>query len=86
MLMKDIQVEQGILEQKLFALISKLSYNQFTIMHLKQFRKSDCEYLNLQELTLFILNKLIAKIEIEIIEVVESERQQKVRIELRFAE
>ena len=40
--------------------------------------------LNVEELTLYVLNKLIAKIEIGCLETVDSEKQQKVHIEWRF--
>ena len=40
--------------------------------------------LNVEELTLYVLNKLIAKIEIGCLETVDSDKQQEVHIEWRF--
>lgn len=84
MLMKDIQTEQATLEQKLSALCSRLQNNQNTKAQIEQFKESVRECLNIQELTPYILNKLIAKIEIGSVEVVGSEKQQEVCINWQF--
>ena len=84
MLMKDIQTEQATLEQKLSVLRSRLQNNQNTESQIEQFKESIRECMNIQELTPYILNKLIAKIEIGCVEVVDSEKQQEVRIEWKF--
>ena len=64
MLMRDIQAEQEALEQKLSALQSKISQQHTAEISVEQFRETVRECLNITELTPFILNKLISKIEI----------------------
>ena len=84
MLMKDIQAEQEALEQKLSDLQSKLSQQHNTKISLEQFRKTVKECLNLTELTPFVLNKLISKIEIGYLETVDSEKQQVVSVDWKI--
>ena len=84
MLMKDIQAEQESLEQKLSILQSKISQQHNTEISIEQFRETVKMCLNVEELTLYVLNKLIAKIEIGCLETVDSEKQQEVHIEWRF--
>lgn len=50
-------------------------------MKIEQFRETVKMCLNVEELTLYVLNKLIAKIEIGCLETVDSEKQQEVHIE-----
>lgn len=85
MLMKDIQAEQEALEQKLSALQSKISQQHNTEISVEQFRDTVRECLNVTELTPFILNKLISKIEIGCLEIVDGEKQQVVSVEWKFA-
>lgn len=76
MLMKDIQAEQEILEQKLSALQSKISQQHNTEISIEQFKETVKECLNVTELTLFILNKLIAKIEAGCLETIDNEKSK----------
>lgn len=85
MLMKDIQAEQENLEQKLSALQSKISQQHNTELSVEQFRETVRECLNVAELTPFLLNKLIAKIEIGSLETVDGEKQQKVSVKWKYA-
>ena len=80
MLMKDIQAEQEALERKLSVLQSKISRQHNTETSLEQFRETVSECLNVTELTPFILNKLISKIEIGYLETVDGEKQQVVSV------
>ncbi len=84
MLMKDIQAEQETLEQKLSALQSKISQQHNTEISVEQFRETVREYLNVTELTPYILNKLISKIEIGCLEMVNDQKQQEITIVWRF--
>lgn len=85
MLMKDIQAEQESLEQKLSALQSKISQQHNIEISIEQFRDTVRKCLNVTELTPFILNKLISKIEIGSLETVDGERQQVVSVEWKYA-
>lgn len=84
MLMKDIQAEQESLEQKLSALQSKISQQHNTEISIEQFKEPVRECLNVTELTPYILNKLISKIEIGCLETIDGEKQQMVSVEWRF--
>ena len=84
MLMKDIQAEQEALEQKLSALQSKISQQHNTEISIEQFRETVRECLNVTELTPFVLNKLISKIEIGCLEMTDGEKQQVVSVEWKF--
>ncbi len=84
MLMKDIQAEQESLEQKLSALQSKISQQHNTEISIEQFKETVRECLNVTELTPYILNKLISKIEIGCLETIDGEKQQMVSVEWRF--
>ncbi|MBO5231951.1 MAG: DUF4368 domain-containing protein [Clostridia bacterium] len=53
-------------------------------MSVEQFRDTVRECLNVTELTPFILNKLISKIEIGCLETVDGEKQQVVSVEWKF--
>lgn len=84
MLMKDIQAEQESLEQKLSALQSKISQQHNTEISIEQFKETVRECLSVTELTPYILNKLISKIEIGCLETIDGEKQQMVSVEWRF--
>ena len=84
MLMKDIQAEQESLEQKLSALQSKISQQHNTEISIEQLKETVRECLNVTELTPYILNKLISKIEIGCLETIDGEKQQMVSVEWRF--
>ena len=84
MLMKDIQTEQESLEQKLSAMQSKISQQHNTEISIEQFRETVRECLNFTELTPFVLNKLISKIKIGCLEIVDGEKQQVVSVEWKF--
>ena len=84
MLMKDIQAEQEKLEQKLSALQTRISEQHNIELSIEQFRETVRECLNVTELTPFILNKLISKIEIGCLETVDSEKQQVVSVEWKI--
>lgn len=85
MLMKDIQAEQEELEQKLSALQTRISEQHNTEISVEQFRETVSECLNLTELTPFVLNKLISKIKIGCLEIVDGEKQQVVSVEWKYA-
>ena len=85
MLMKDIQAEQEALEQKLSDLQSKISQQHNTEISIVQFRETVKECLNVAELTPFVLNKLISKIEISSLKMVNGQKQQEVSIEWKYA-
>jgi len=84
MLMKDIQAEQEALEQKLSALQTRISEQHNTEISVEQFRETVSECLNVTELTPFILNKLISKIEIGCLEMTDGEKQQVVSVEWKI--
>ena len=84
MLMKDIQAEQESLEQKLSALQAKISQQHNAEISIEQFRDTVRKCLNVTELTPYILNKLISKIEISCLEKVDGEKQQVVSVEWKF--
>lgn len=84
MLMKDIQAEQEALEQKLSELQSKISQQHNTEISIEQFRDTVKECLNVEELTPYVLNMLIAKIEIDCLEMVNGQKQQEVSVEWKF--
>ena len=84
MLMKDIQAEQEMLEQKLSALQSKISQQHNTELSIEQFRETVRECLNVTELTPFVLNKLISKIEIGYSEKVDGKKQQEVSLDWKL--
>ena len=85
MLMKDIQAEQESLEQKLSALQSKISQQHNAEISLEQFRETVRECFNVTELTPYILNKLISRIEIGSLETVDGEKQQVVSVDWKYA-
>jgi hypothetical protein len=72
------------LEQKLSALQSKISQQHKTEISVEQFGDAVRECLNVTELTPYILNKLISKIEIGCLEIVDGAKQQVVSVEWRF--
>ncbi len=84
MLMKNIQAEQESLEQKLSILQSKISQQHNTEISIEQFRETVKMCLNVEELTLYVLNKLIAKIEIGCLEMFDGEKHQMVSVEWKF--
>ena len=55
-----------------------------TELSIEQFRETVRECLNVTELTPFVLNKLISKIEIGCLETVDGEKQQVVSVEWKF--
>lgn len=83
--MKDIQAEQESLEQKLSALQSKISQQHNTEISIEQYKETVRDCLNVTELTPFVLNKLISKIEISSLETVDGKKQQEVIVEWKFA-
>lgn len=85
MLMKDIQAEQEALEQKLSALQTRISEQHNTELSIEQFKETVRECLNVTKLTPYILNKLISKIEIGCLEIVNGEKQQEVSVDWKFA-
>ena len=85
MLMKDIQAEQEALERKLSVLQSKISKQHNAELSVEQFRDTVRECLNVTELTPFILNKLISRIEIGCLETIEGQKQQVVSVEWKYA-
>ena len=73
-----------LLEQKLSALQSKISQQHNTEISLEQFKETVSECINVMELTPFVLNKLISKIEIGSLETVDGEKQKEVSVEWKF--
>ena len=86
MLRKDIQAEQEKLEQKLSALQTRISEQHNIELSIEQFRETVRECLNVTELTPFILNKLISRIEISSLKVESGGKQQEIIILWRFEE
>ena len=84
MLINDIQAEQETLERKLPALQSKISQQHNAELSVEQFRETVRECLNVTEFTPYILNKLISKIEISSLEMVDGEKQQMVSVEWKM--
>ena len=84
MLMKDIQAEQENLEQKISALQSKISQQHTAEISIEQFRDTVRECLTVTELTPFILNKLITRIQIGSLETVDGEKQKEVSVEWKI--
>ena len=84
MLMKDIQAEQESLEQKLSALQTRIFEQHNTELSIEQFRETVKECLNVTELTPFVLNKLISKIEIGYLETVDGKKQQEVSVDWKL--
>ena len=80
-LMKDIQIEQKDLERQLSAIQSKISQQHNTEIALDQFKEIIKDYSNLTELTPYILNKLISRIEIGCLEIVNGKKQHEIHIE-----
>lgn len=66
------------------ALQSKISQQHNAESSVEQFRETVREYLNVTELTPYILNKLISKIEISSLEMVDGEKQQMVSVEWKI--
>lgn len=66
------------------ALQSKFSQQHNTEISIEQFKETVRECLNVTELTPYILNKLISKIEIGCLETIDGEKQQMVSVEWRF--
>ena len=67
-----------------FLSLIKISQQHNTEISIEQFRETVRECINITELTPFILNKLISKIEIGCLEMVEGEKQQVVSVEWKF--
>lgn len=84
MLMKDIQAEQEALEQKLSALQTRISEQHNTEISIEQFKETVRDCLNVAELTPFVLNKLISKIEVGCLETIDDEKQQKISVEWKL--
>ncbi len=62
----------------------RISEQHNTEISIEQFRETVRECLNVTELTPYILNKLISKIEIGCLEMVNGEKQQVVSVEWKF--
>lgn len=64
---------------------TKISQQHNTEISIEQFRETVRECLNVTELTPYMLNKLISKIEIGSLEKVDGEKQQVVSVEWKYA-
>ena len=64
--------------------IRRISEQHNAEISVEQFRDTDKEYINITELTPFVLNKLISKIEIGCLEMTDGEKQQVVSVEWKF--
>ena len=63
---------------------SKISQQHNTEISIERFRENVRECLNVAELTPFVLNKLISKIEIGCLETLDGEKQQVVSVEWKY--
>lgn len=85
MLMTDIQSEQAVLAARLAEIDASLAVKSDTARQLKQLKQAISECLNITELTPLILNKLIERIEVSSLEVIDGQKLQEVAIVWRFA-
>ena len=83
--MSRLQAEQESFDQKLSALQSEISQQNNTEISIYQFGATIKECIKVTELTPFILNKLISKIEIGHLEMFDGEKQQEVSVEWKYA-
>jgi len=63
---------------------SKISQQHNTEISIEQYKETVRDCLNVTELTSFILNKLISKIEIGCLETVDGQKQQVVSVEWKI--
>ena len=84
MLMNVFQAEQEILEEKISILQTRISNHHNTTSSIEKLRAAVRECATVTELTPFVLNKLIAKIEIGCLEIVDNQKQQLINIKWRF--
>ena len=85
MRISPVSTSRKALEQKLSALQSKISQQHNAEISLEQFRETVRECFNVTELTPYILNKLISRIEIGSLETVDGEKQQVVSVDWKYA-
>lgn len=85
MLMTDIQSEQTTLAARLAQIEASLAAKSDTTQQLEQLKQAVQECLHITELTPLILNKLIERIEVGSVNVVDSHKQQELTIVWRFA-
>lgn len=85
MLMTDIQSERTALAARLAQIEASLAAKSDTTQQLEQLKQAVYECLNITELTPLILNKLIERIEVGSVNVVDSHKQQEITIVWRFA-
>ena len=84
-MMGEYQAEQAALTGKLAAIKTKLAEKEDYAGQLEKLHEAVREYLDIRELTPFVLNKLIDHVKIGTQEVVDGQRQQEIRIVWRFA-
>lgn len=82
---KIYQDEQAETAEKLKAVIAESAQKEDYRVSAEKLREIILEYLNIEKLTPFILNKLIERIEIGHLEMVGGQRQQEITIVWRFA-
>ena len=85
MRISPVSTSRKALEQKLSALQSKISQQHNAEISLEQFRETVRECFNVTELTPYILNKLISRIESGSLETVDGEKQQVVSVDWKYA-
>ena len=84
-LMTDIQYEQAVPAVRLAEIDASLTVKSDTTRQLEQLKQAISEYLNITELAPLILNKLIERIEIGHLEVINGVKQQEITIVWLFA-
>ena len=85
MLMTDIQQEQAALADRLAHIEASLSVGSDTADQLERLKQAVRECFDMTELTPLILNKLIERIEVGSLEVVEGQKRQEITLVWRFA-
>lgn len=85
MLMTDIQCEQAALAARLAQIEASLAVKFDTADQLERLKQAVRECLNVTELSPLILNKLIERIDVGSVEIVDGQKQQEITIVWRFA-
>lgn len=83
-MLKVYQTEQVETAEKLKVIYTELAQKDVYRNNVEKLRESILEHLDIRELTPFVLNKLIERIEIGHLEILEGQKQQEVTIVWRF--
>ena len=84
-IMGAYQAEQAALTERLLEIKTQLAEKEDYAGQLEKLHDAVRDCLDIKELTPFVLNKLIDRIEVGSQEVVDGQRQQEIRIVWRFA-